>query len=153
MSALHEVHLGWFLVQIPWSLSPVHDTSVINDKQKHVHSISLVRCVQGSDAELEEAAVVSHRERCVLLAQQPRRVFHQTTNLSDKDSSELWNSSQMECRPFKDPTYDLRRLEQDIGVQAVPLTQDLAIQATPARVSFPTSTLRLSTRCCHLLHA
>ena len=98
--------------------------------------------MQGSDAELEEAAVTSHRGHCVLLAQQPRRAFHQTTNLSDKDSSELWNSSQMECRPFKDPTYDLRRVEQDIGVQAVPVTQDLAIQATPARVSLPTPTLR-----------
>ncbi len=40
----------------------------------------------------------------------------------------------MECRPFKDPTYDLRRMEQDMAVQAVPLTQDLAVQATPARV-------------------
>ncbi|KAL3133575.1 hypothetical protein ABBQ38_007422 [Trebouxia sp. C0009 RCD-2024] len=89
----------------------------------------------GSDAELDEAAVTSHRGPCVLLAQQPRRAFHQTTNLSDKDSSELWNSSQMECRPFKDPTYDLRRLELDMAVQAVPVTQDLAIQATPARVS------------------
>ena len=40
----------------------------------------------------------------------------------------------MECRPFKDPTYDLRRMEQEVAVQAVPVTQDLAIQATPARV-------------------
>ncbi len=40
----------------------------------------------------------------------------------------------MECRPFKDPTYALRRMEQDMAVQAVPLTQDLAVQATPARV-------------------
>ena len=69
-----------------------------------------------------------------MLAQQPRRAFHQLCNLTDKDSSELWNSSHMECRPFKDPTYDLRRLEQDIAIQAVPLTEDLAIQATPARV-------------------
>ena len=93
--------------------------------------------MQGSDAELEEETVTAHRSRCVLLAQQHRRAFHQTTNLSDKDSSELWNSSHMECRPFKDPTYDLRRMEQDIGIQAVPVTQDLAIQATPARVSLP----------------
>ena len=69
-----------------------------------------------------------------MLAQQPRRAFHQLCNLTDKDSSELWNSSHMECRPFKDPTYDLRRLEQDIAIQAVPLTQDLAVQATPTRV-------------------
>ncbi|KAL0054665.1 hypothetical protein WJX82_000717 [Trebouxia sp. C0006] len=87
----------------------------------------------GSDVELEEAAITSHRPPCVLLAHQPRRAFHQVCNLSDKDSSELWNSSQMECRPFKDPTYDLRRMEQDTAVQAVPLTQDLAVQATPAR--------------------
>lgn len=97
--------------------------------------------------------MTSHRGRCVLLAHQPRRAFHQTTNLSDKDSSELWNSSQMECRPFKDPTYDLRCLEQDIAVQAVPVTQDLAIQATPARVSLPTPTLGVSKGSCHMLHA
>jgi len=90
--------------------------------------------LQGSDVELEEAAITSHRPPCVLLAHQPRRAFHQVCNLSDKDSSELWNSSQMECRPFKDPTYDLRRMEQDMAVQAVPVTQDLAVQATPARV-------------------
>ena len=98
-------------------------------------SVRVLPSMQGSDAELEEETVKAHRGRCVLLAQQPRQAFHQTTNLSDKDSSELWNSSQMECRPFKDPTYDLRRMEQDIGIQAVPVTQDLAIQATPARVS------------------
>ena len=90
---------------------------------------------QGSDAELEEEAVRSHRAACVLLAQQPRQAFSQPCSLSDKDSSELWNSSQMECRPFKDPTYDLRRLEQEVAVQAVPVLQDLAVQATPQRVS------------------
>ena len=90
---------------------------------------------QGSDAELEEEAIKSHRALCVLQAQQPLKAFSQACTLSDKDSSELWNSSQMECRPFKDPTYDLRRLEQEVAVQAVPKLQELAVQATPQRVS------------------
>lgn len=93
---------------------------------------------QGSDAELEEEAVKSHRALCAIHAQQPRKAFNQASALSDKDSSELWNSSQMECRPFKDPTYDLRRMEQEVAVQAVPVVQELAVQATPQRVSSAT---------------
>lgn len=34
----------------------------------------------------------------------------------------------MECRPFKDPNFDLRRSEQDVAVQAVPPATDQGVQ-------------------------
>jgi len=36
----------------------------------------------------------------------------------------------MECRPFKDPGFDLVRMEHDMGVQAVPVETEAAVQAT-----------------------
>lgn len=43
--------------------------------------------------------------------------FLQEYKFGDKDSHELWNSTHMECRPFKDPNFDLRRAELDIAIQ------------------------------------
>ena len=41
---------------------------------------------------------------------------------------------QMEVRPFRDSNYDLRRVEQDMAVQAVAVVQDTGIQATGGQV-------------------
>ena len=41
---------------------------------------------------------------------------------------------QMEVRPFRDSNYDLRRVEQDIAVQAVVVVQDTGVQATGGQV-------------------
>ena len=67
-------------------------------------------------------------------------VFHrnfgelgQAYDFTDKDASELWNSSQMECRPFKDPNFELIRLEKDVAVQAIPTSVDCGSQATKNR--------------------
>lgn len=84
---------------------------------------------KGSEAEIDEAAVAPRRQLLSVIVQRARRGFNGFTNLSDKDSTELWNSSQMECRPFKDPNFDLRRMEQDIAVQAVPPLCDAGVQA------------------------
>ena len=58
---------------------------------------------------------------------------------SDADSVELWNSAQMECRPFKEKTPSVYFLEADAAVQAVPETTSIEIQATPGR-AVPMST-------------
>ena len=42
---------------------------------------------------------------------------------------ELWTSAQSECRPFRDPNFDLRRLELEAAVQAALPTADVATQA------------------------
>lgn len=36
----------------------------------------------------------------------------------------------MECRPFKDPNFELRRMEHDMGIQAVAEDVDACVQAT-----------------------
>ncbi|GMH45419.1 hypothetical protein BSKO_13376 [Bryopsis sp. KO-2023] len=84
----------------------------------------------GSEVEIEEATVRPQRENVKMVLQKKRVEFNQTFKLSDKESQELWNSSQMECRPFKDPNFDLQRIELEMGVQALPVLQDSAVQAT-----------------------
>jgi hypothetical protein len=48
--------------------------------------------------------------------------------LTDVGASDLWNSAQNECRPFKDPNYDLRRARREGGVQAVPQLVERGVQ-------------------------
>ncbi|GLC44506.1 hypothetical protein PLESTB_000065900 [Pleodorina starrii] len=87
----------------------------------------------GSEVDIEEASVRPRREPIRLVVQRRRREFHQSgVKLADKDAHELWNSSQMECRPFKDPNFDMRRMEQDVGVQAVAPLRDATTQSSGA---------------------
>ncbi|KAK9820498.1 hypothetical protein WJX72_010908 [[Myrmecia] bisecta] len=87
----------------------------------------------GSEIEVDEASVRPGRQPIVMTAHRRRKDFHRAFTLTDKDASELWNSSQMECRPFKDPKFDLNRMEQDAAVQAVAELQSRATQATGRR--------------------
>ena len=84
----------------------------------------------GSENDILEAAVQDTRERISMEISRKRREFGAAFKLSDKDSQELWNSSQMECRPFKDPNFELKRLEHDIGIQAISECSDKPVQAT-----------------------
>ncbi|PNW72384.1 hypothetical protein CHLRE_16g674515v5 [Chlamydomonas reinhardtii] len=85
----------------------------------------------GSEVDIEEASVRPRRDPIRLVVQRRRREFNQpNAKLADKDAHELWNSSQMECRPFKDPNFDMRRMEQDVAVQAVAPLRDAATQST-----------------------
>lgn len=84
----------------------------------------------GSEFEIDEISVRPRRELIKIEAQRRRAEFSQAFKLSDKDAHELWNSSQMECRPFKDPNFELKRVEVDMGVQAVAPLIERAIQAT-----------------------
>lgn len=83
----------------------------------------------GSEADIDEMAVKAKRDRIRLIVQRRRQDFNASFKLGDKDAHELWNSSQMECRPFKDPNFDLRRMEQDAGVQAVSAVAESGVQA------------------------
>lgn len=74
------------------------------------------------------------REPVRIIVSRRRADFSQPFKLADKDAHELWNSSQMECRPFKDPNFDLRKSEQDVAVQAVPPAVDIAVQSGPGRL-------------------
>jgi len=84
----------------------------------------------GSEVEIEAARAKPTREPLVVQISRRRREFKAPYKFTDKDSQELWNSSQMECRPFKDPNFELRRMEHDMGIQAVAEDVDACVQAT-----------------------
>lgn len=63
-----------------------------------------------------------------MLISRKRREFGRPARLSDKDAHELWNSSHMECRPYKDATFTKRRMEHDKGTQAIPAVSETAAQ-------------------------
>ncbi len=57
------------------------------------------------------------REPIRLTVQRRRRDFNQPgAKLADKDAHELWNSSQMECRPFKVCRLDARERRRRLGM-------------------------------------
>ena len=84
----------------------------------------------GSETEIQEEKLTTNRGLLSFNMQRPRRMFGQEAVFGDKDAHAMWNSAQMECRPFKDPNFDLVRMEQDKGVQAVPSTVAQGSQAT-----------------------
>lgn len=87
----------------------------------------------GSDKDMLEEQVQNQRERVNMVFHRQVSELGQAYDFTDKDASELWNSSQMECRPFKDPNFELIRLEKDVGVQAIPEMVNQGAQATRNR--------------------
>lgn len=87
----------------------------------------------GSAAELEARQVVPQREPSRMAFSRARRDFGGALKLSDRDAAELWSSGQMECRPHKDPNFELRRMEMERGVQGVAATCEQGVQAAPGR--------------------
>ena len=70
----------------------------------------------------------TRREPIRIIIQRKRKDFRQAFKLADKDAHELWNSSQMECRPFKDPNFDMRKMEQEVAVTCIRPTLETAVQ-------------------------
>lgn len=64
----------------------------------------------GSEIEIEEASLRSHREPISMVVQQVRRRFNQPIKLSNKEANDGWSSAQNECRPYKDHNYDLKKV-------------------------------------------
>ena len=87
----------------------------------------------GSEIEIDETHVRSTREPVEMVFHKPHKEFGLAFEFNDKDASDLWNSSQMECRPFRDPNFELVKVEFDVGVQAVPTLADSTCQATKNR--------------------
>jgi hypothetical protein len=73
-------------------------------------------------------ALVTRATLLQILLATRRRALSRAVQLGDKDAHELWSSSANECRPFKDPSYDLRRAVRDSGVQAAAGVSDAAVQ-------------------------
>lgn len=83
----------------------------------------------GSEADLEEESVRPSASLAALKLVRKRKHFGAALQLSATDAQELFSSAQCECRPFRDPHFDLRRHEVDVGVQAAPPTRHAAAQA------------------------
>lgn len=66
-----------------------------------------------------------------------RRMFNRECPLNDKDAQEIHslNSSHMEVRPLKDPSYDLQRRLVDKHVQVLEPTKEAAVQVCHNRLS------------------
>ncbi|CAM6093099.1 unnamed protein product [Calypogeia fissa] len=87
----------------------------------------------GSDIEVEAETVKATRLPIVTRASRKRKDFYTKITFKDRDAMETWSSSQMECRPFKDPSFDKYFLEQDIGCSAIPIVKHKAAQTIQQR--------------------
>jgi len=85
---------------------------------------------QGSEAEITEETIVPTRERFVLRMSRPRRDLGAPHKFSDRDSHEDPNMQDNGCRSYKDPNFELKRTEHDIGIQALPELEDAKTQTT-----------------------
>ena len=59
----------------------------------------------GSEFDIEEESIAPGGVPVVIEVFRKRREFGVDVKLVDTDSADLWNSSQMECRPFKGGVY------------------------------------------------
>ena len=84
----------------------------------------------GSEIEILEARTVQTRERISVSFARSRKEFNQSLEFTDKDAQELWNGSQMECRPYKDVKFDLQRVQFDAGCQSMGNKEHKEVQAT-----------------------
>lgn len=88
----------------------------VNDPRERVVDSS--RWVpQGSEGELADAKPKRGRELLKYTFEKPRQRFNAPLRFADKDAQEMWNSSQMECRPFKDPNFE-RKVQVDAACSA-----------------------------------
>jgi len=84
----------------------------------------------GSEAEIEEEAIIPTRERFVVQFQRKRREFGAVYRFSDRDSQDDPNVAQNDCRQYKDPNFELRKKEHDIAIQACPEEVNAKTQTT-----------------------
>ncbi|RKO93616.1 WD40-repeat-containing domain protein, partial [Blyttiomyces helicus] len=70
----------------------------------------------GSDLEIEGERVVSTRDLIHVKVSRKRREFGSTCKFGDRDAHDAY----LESKPFRDPTYDLSRMEVPNACQAIP---------------------------------
>jgi len=85
----------------------------------------------GSEAELIEEATAGTRAPFVLALTRSRREFGQKHNIfQDRDAHDDPNLQYNDCRPYKDPNFELKRWTHDIAAQAIPASADTHAQTT-----------------------
>ncbi|KAJ3118520.1 WD repeat-containing protein 63 [Phlyctochytrium bullatum] len=78
----------------------------------------------GSDKEIEAERITPTRDLIYLKISQRLKDFGAPCAFSDKEASEL----PLELRSFKDPAYEINRMELCSGVQAIPTLKDAGVQ-------------------------
>jgi len=84
----------------------------------------------GSEAEITEEAVGPTRANYVLALSRRRREFQSPYKFADRDSHEDPNLQYNDCRPYKDPNFELKRMTHDLAIQAVPPLAEAKTQTT-----------------------
>eukprot|EP00163_Fabomonas_tropica_P007615 TRINITY_DN17322_c0_g1_i1.p1 TRINITY_DN17322_c0_g1~~TRINITY_DN17322_c0_g1_i1.p1 ORF type:complete len:1010 (-),score=296.65 TRINITY_DN17322_c0_g1_i1:345-3374(-) len=79
---------------------------------------------KGSEAEVDEAIVTSSRGPLALTLSRRRAEFGAPVKFSDRDAHDGF----LELRQYKDPNFELRVLELDVAIQAVPPRVDMSAQ-------------------------
>ncbi|KAJ3039952.1 WD repeat-containing protein 63 [Rhizophlyctis rosea] len=74
----------------------------------------------GSDKEIESETVTHNRQLINVKVSRKRREFGGPCKFGDRDAHDGFT----ECRPFRDPTYEITRMEVTAAVQAVPKLVD-----------------------------
>ncbi|KAI9089425.1 WD40-repeat-containing domain protein [Phlyctochytrium arcticum] len=78
----------------------------------------------GSEKEVESDWVVNNRDLIEVNVSRRRKLFNQQYKFGDRDAHDGF----LECRPFKDPNFDIMRMEISTGSQAVPEVVESAVQ-------------------------
>ncbi|KAJ3157426.1 WD repeat-containing protein 63 [Geranomyces michiganensis] len=78
----------------------------------------------GSEREIEADWVVNTRELLNIQVSRRRRQFGAACKFGDRDAHDGYS----ECKPYKDPTYEISRMELSQGVQAIPDLADGSVQ-------------------------
>ncbi|XP_030851872.1 WD repeat-containing protein 63 isoform X1 [Strongylocentrotus purpuratus] len=81
----------------------------------------------GSEKEIEEEAVVETRDKLSFTVQRVRRDFGAPTKFSDRGPDDV-KDGYIECTSFEDKSYNLKKVELDISVQAIPTYIDNGTQ-------------------------
>jgi len=100
------------------------------EEEEYVPPVSKPWESLGSEVEIADEAVVETRERLVLALHRKRKEFGVPYKFSDRDAQEDPNITQNDCRPYKDPNFELRRKEHNAAVQAVPESAAAKSQTT-----------------------
>ena len=105
---------------------------------------------QGSEVEISEESVITMRPPYVLALTRSRREFGQKhTTFQDRDSHDDPNAQYNDCRPYKDPNFELQRWTHDMAVQALPARADTHAQTTwfrPANKALQYAAIELGAR-------
>ncbi|KAI5058000.1 hypothetical protein GOP47_0028015 [Adiantum capillus-veneris] len=86
------------------------------------------RTPPATEREIDAMSLRSSREKIVVKASRKWKEFGTSWSFADRDAMETFSSGTMECRPFKDQSYDKALAEQEVAIQSVPNVKNVAAQ-------------------------